>query len=155
MGPGLRPQGSTAAGSTAPKRPVSMTVMAEEDEGQGGSGRHLLLVQAYSPRSKLAAGLQPGRRLLQKLPQSSIRPQPRPAGTTAPSGALSSTVNVGAIGELQTFANGISSNKTLTALELSARGKVPKQYVNRYGSFKGPKVKGGCLNCKAWGKDSQ
>jgi hypothetical protein len=61
-------------------------------------------------------------------------------------------VNVGAVGQLQSFPTGYTTNKTLNALQASAVPLVPKQYINRYGFFKGPAVKGGCLNCKAWGR---
>jgi hypothetical protein len=70
-------------------------------------------------------------------------------------GALSSAVPVGSVGQLQTFANGVTSNKTLIALTRASVPMVPKEYVNRYGSLKGPTVKGGCLNCKSWGGQPQ
>lgn len=77
------------------------------------------------------------------------------AVSVTPSGTLSSAVNVGAVGELQSFPNGISANKTLIALTRAGESKVPKEYVNRYGSFQGAQAPGGCLNCKAWGKVPQ
>jgi hypothetical protein len=75
--------------------------------------------------------------------------------TVAGFGALSSAVPVGSVGQLQTFANGIASNKTMIALTRASLPKVPKEYVNRYGALKGPTVKGGCLNCKTWGGQPQ
>jgi hypothetical protein len=58
------------------------------------------------------------------------------------------------VGQLQTFANGIDTNKTRTAFQLAAQPVVPRQYVSRYGSFAPANAAGGCLNCRAWGKQS-
>lgn len=80
----------------------------------------------------------------------------KPSAKNVPAfGALSSAVPVGSVGQLQTFANGVTSNKTLIALTRASVPMVPKEYVNRYGSLKGPTVKGGCLNCKSWGGQPQ
>lgn len=154
------------------------------DDG-GRRRRLLLLQLLPPPTQRLlSAGLQAARRLLMSgrtlhastqlrrggsspvASSSSLGPA-RPitavgssataAGTDTPtlSGALSSTVNKGDVGELQTFANGINTNKTVAAFALAANGSVPKQYVNRYGFLKGPLETGGCLNCKAWGTPQQ
>jgi hypothetical protein len=152
------------------------TSAATDAEGMVGSlGRRRLLLLPRSmlaagqqTRRMLAAGLQTAQKVLggRGLQAGMQRSAPRmPAATPAtaaaavasaagvtPSGALSSTVNVGAVGELQSFVNGISSNRTVTALKLAGGTTVPKGYVNRYGAFKGASAKGGCLNCKSWGR---
>lgn len=163
---GTRPPQYTDTAALTPQR-SSIAAMAGggEQDDDSSPGRRLLSL----PRSMLAAGLRSARVLLissssRGLTQASrAKATPMQQGTTTSSssskvgvsGALSSTVNVGAMGELQTFPNGLGTDKTLTALTLSAEPKVPKKYVNRYGSFKGPKAKGGCLNCKSWGRVSQ
>lgn len=147
---------SSVNGAAMPsKRPSAPARVAavSDTEAQEQPGRRLLSL----PRSMLAAGLQSARQLMgiPQLTGTTQAPRPRSSPGEVVSGALSSTVNVGAMGELQSFANGISTDNTLTALTLAAVPKVPKQYVNRYGALKGPQVQGGCLNCKAWGKQPQ
>lgn len=148
---------------------------ATGEEMAGSLGRrrlllpHGMLAAGQPTRNLLAAGLQTaplvlgGRGLLAGMQRPASRAATAtPAATAAaaagvtgatPSGALSSTVNVGAVGELQSFVNGIASNRTLTALKLSGGTTVPKGYVNRYGAFSGATAKGGCLNCKSWGRE--
>jgi hypothetical protein len=145
-----------------------------ETEGVLGRRRLLLLLPrsmlaaAQQSRRLLAVRLQTARRVLagrRGLLQLSTtqRPTAQTVGATTttttaasgpvtPSGTLSSAVNVGAIGELQSFVNGVAANKTLQALRRAGESKVPPQYVNRYGSFSGATAKDGCLNCKAWGQ---
>lgn len=166
------PSGAAAVAGVAgtPKKP---SVWVPDADTAGTLGRRLLL-RLLPPRSMLAAARQSRRLLAVQLQTAgrvltgmrgllqlttTQRPKPRAVDTTTaaggvvtPSGALSSAVNVGAIGELQSFVNGVAANKMLQALRRAGQSKIPQQYVNRYGSFRGAAAKGGCLNCKAWGQ---
>jgi hypothetical protein len=169
---GVGPSAKPPSSALPPDNDLDASAATEEDTA-GSLGRRRLLLLPRSmlaagqqTRSLLAAGLQTARRPLsgRSLQAGMQRSVPRataatpattavaPAAGVTPSGALSSTVNVGAVGELQSFMNGVASNRTVTALKLAGGTTVPKGYVNRYGAFKGATAKGGCLNCKSWGR---
>lgn len=149
------PNGNSAA---VPRRPV-LRGPTPTTAADGEAGNRRRLVQLPGEARDLSKGMQTARQLFgERALQQTSRPstKARPQGTTATvSGALTSVARVGAMGELQSFPNGIATNKTLVALARAAVPQVPKVYVNRYGGFKGPDVRGGCLNCKAWGKQTQ
>lgn len=161
VGGALRPAAAATAngmGSAAQRLrpPVGAPNLAAPTDGAGNRRRLLQLPM----QEVLAASLRRARHLLagRVLSQAGRRSSTQgmgPQSGAAPSGALSSVATVGSMGEMQSFANGIATNKTLIALARAAVPKVPREYVNRYGGFKGPDVKGGCLNCKAWGKQTQ
>lgn len=167
------PSGAAAVGGVAAGTPKKPSAWLPDAETAGALGRRLLLrllpthsmlAAARQSRRLLAVRLQTAGRVLtgrRGLLQLTTTQPPKPravdtitaaGGAVTPSGALSSAVNVGAIGELQSFVNGVAANKMLQALRRAGESKVPPQYVNRYGSFRAAAAKDGCLNCKAWGQ---
>jgi hypothetical protein len=161
--------GDDEAGSAAPQgatkqhhqRPHKGThVMVSSSNSSNATGHHHAKTasshqDAFSfdnlrpPRGRdeiaISGSGDPGRRL-RRLLSAMRRRLLQPAGTPA------TTMAIGSVGVMQTFANGISTNKTRSALELAAQPALPKQYRNRYGALPRAAAKGGCLNCRAWGK---